>query len=75
MVSCFWCTTSSCYQDKDAVEYYVPSKYLAKVPNRGLNATNSVGSSEQEYMQPLLVQENETVRGPQRDNSKLIDLN
>ena len=23
MISCCWCTTSKCYQDKDAVEYYV----------------------------------------------------
>ena len=23
MVGCCWCTTSSCYQDKDKIEYYV----------------------------------------------------
>ena len=23
MIGCCWCTTSKCYQDKDAIEYYV----------------------------------------------------
>ena len=73
MVGCCWCTTSSCYQDKDKVEYYVSKG--AKNPPQGFEFKRPEGQrvngSDYDRRSAPRIEEEESKNAP---DSKLIDL-